>query len=473
MKPESPVPEFAVVGHPNEGKSSVLSTLAEDDTVPVSPVPGETRECRRFPVFIDHREVIAFIDTPGFQNPRRTLDWMRNYDGPLPQMLRAFIEAHRMDPAFRDDCRLLEPLSRGAGIIFVADGSRPLREVDRAEMEILRLTGLPRMAILNCKEEETAFLEDWQQAFRRHFNSTRLFNTLRATYGERMALLGSLRSMDQDLEPVLTEVIQVLERDWQAREEESADLILDLLEEVLTWTRTRILAQGQDPETVAAQMRDVFATWMRRREEVCRQRIRRLFRHHVFSLAPEAHSLLAQDLFARQTWKFLGLSRGQLITTGALGGAAVGAGMDLAHAGLTFGVFSALGGVVGATAAAWRGRELLSRLRLLGLRLDRRELTLGPVANPQLMYVLLDRSLLYYRWVINWAHARRERPLDEEERYRLERQGCLGDWPAAERRCCREYFQALTGKVGPEERSRCRHQLGNLLLEKMRSWAGR
>ena len=27
------IPEFAIVGHPNEGKSAVVSTLAEDDTV--------------------------------------------------------------------------------------------------------------------------------------------------------------------------------------------------------------------------------------------------------------------------------------------------------------------------------------------------------------------------------------------------------------------------------------------------------
>ena len=28
------IPVFAIIGHPNEGKSSVLSTLAEDDSVP-------------------------------------------------------------------------------------------------------------------------------------------------------------------------------------------------------------------------------------------------------------------------------------------------------------------------------------------------------------------------------------------------------------------------------------------------------
>ena len=53
---------------------------------------------------------------------------------------------------FRQDVELLLPLTQGAGIIYVVDGSRPVRGVDRAEMEILRLTGLPRMAILNSKD---------------------------------------------------------------------------------------------------------------------------------------------------------------------------------------------------------------------------------------------------------------------------------------------------------------------------------
>ena len=34
------VPTFAVVGRVNKGKSSVLATLAEDDSVRVDPRPG-------------------------------------------------------------------------------------------------------------------------------------------------------------------------------------------------------------------------------------------------------------------------------------------------------------------------------------------------------------------------------------------------------------------------------------------------
>ena len=166
------IPEFAIIGHPNEGKSSVLSTLAEDDSVRVSPIPGETVVCQTFPVRIDGREVIRFIDTPGFQNPRRVLQWLQAHQGPEASMLADFIAAHRYDSDFHDDCELLGPVATGAGVIFVVDGSRPIRHVDRAEMEILRLSGAPRMAVINCKDEETGYLDDWQNAFRRHFSAS-------------------------------------------------------------------------------------------------------------------------------------------------------------------------------------------------------------------------------------------------------------------------------------------------------------
>ncbi|MCA1787416.1 MAG: 50S ribosome-binding GTPase, partial [Desulfobacteraceae bacterium] len=55
------VPEFAVLGHPNEGKSSVVSTLAEDDQIRVSPVPGETTVCRTYTVTMDGQDIIRFV----------------------------------------------------------------------------------------------------------------------------------------------------------------------------------------------------------------------------------------------------------------------------------------------------------------------------------------------------------------------------------------------------------------------------
>ncbi len=67
------MPIFAVIGHPNEGKSSVVATLVENDQIRISPRPGETVQSMSYPVSIDGQDVIAFVDTPGFQNPVQTL----------------------------------------------------------------------------------------------------------------------------------------------------------------------------------------------------------------------------------------------------------------------------------------------------------------------------------------------------------------------------------------------------------------
>ena len=66
-------PRLAVVGHPNKGKSSLVATLAEDDSVGIGPTPGTTLRTREYPMTVDGRLLYTLIDTPGFQRARRVL----------------------------------------------------------------------------------------------------------------------------------------------------------------------------------------------------------------------------------------------------------------------------------------------------------------------------------------------------------------------------------------------------------------
>ncbi|MDH3346958.1 MAG: GTPase/DUF3482 domain-containing protein [Desulfobulbaceae bacterium] len=438
------IPEFAVVGHPNEGKSSVLSTLAEDDSVRVSAMPGETKECQTFPVSIDRREIIRFTDTPGFQNPQRNLQWMQEYKGSDETLIQDFITAHENDPDYHDDCRLLQPLLRGAGIIFVVDGSRPLRNMDKAEMEILRLTGCPRMAIINCKDEDTAWLSKWQSEFRKNFNSIRVFNSCRATYRERIALLESLKAIDQELQPVLDEVVAAFQVDWQARSKQVAELIVDLLEHALSYEKAVTLPPRADEKTLKDRLHQDYVELLRKQEKECQKRMRALYKHNIFNYELPYQSILREDLFSEKTWEFLGLNHLQLVMAGALSGAALGAGVDVAAAGLSFGVFSTLGGLLGAAGTAFKGRDFLSGTRLLGMRLDEQRLTIGPVKNIQLLFVLLDRQLLFYQHIINWAHGRREiTPSIPEEANLAAKLGYTANWKRAQRSVCERFFKEL------------------------------
>ncbi len=443
---KSVVPIFAVIGHPNEGKSSVLSTLAEDDSVRISHIPGETTECRDFPVIIDGREILRFIDTPGFQNPCNTLNWMKNYSGPEKDLVTDFIRAHRNDSAYDDDCELLRPLLDGAGIIFVVDGSRPIRNVDRAEMEILRIIGRSRMAIINSKEDNTAYLDSWQNEFRKHFNSIRIFNSNRATYAERIALLESLKAIDQELQSVLEVVISAFQQDWAVRNHSTAVALVAMLKKIMAYQQTVECPDSSTEVALRDRLLEKYHFFVTGEEKKTYQQIRSFYKHNIFNYDLPAHSILQEDLFSEQTWQFLGLSRTQLVLAGAASGAAIGAGVDVAHAGLTFGVYTAIGGVFGAVGTFLKGQDLFSGAHLLGIKLDHNELQVGPVKNIQLLYILLDRSLIFYSHIINWAHGRRDYSQGAPTQEKLDiKQGYTSDWNRNKRQTCEAFFKELQG----------------------------
>ena len=465
------IPEFAIVGHPNEGKSSVLSTLAEDDSVRVSPTPGETTECRTFPVVIDGVEILRFTDTPGFQNPRRVLHELQAFADRGPESIPLFLEAFRGDPEMRDDCELLLPAARGAGVIYVVDGSRPVRNIDRAEMEILRLTGRPRMAVINCKGDDTAHLAEWKDAFRKTFNSNRVFNAHRATYAERILLLEALKGIDQDWQGPLDLVVSAFKKDWAARNDRTAGLILGLLADCLAFRVTGDISPGRDEGLLRKRLHEDYTAAIRKKEKAAHLQIRSLFKHNIFNYDLPPCSILHEDLFNERTWRFLGLNKRQMAVAGALSGAAVGAGIDLAHAGLSLGLFTTLGGAIGTAGALFGGRRLSARTRLLGVGLGSEQVQVGPNASVQFLHVLLDRALLFYAHIINWAHGRRDSPGDGNpaEGAQAYPPGVRsGQWQASSLKVCRAYFQAL--REGNEERGEIEEKsLQKILTEALMS----
>ena len=462
------VPVFAVMGHPNEGKSSVVSTLTEDDFVPISAVPGETRRCVSYAITLDGEPLARFVDTPGFQMPVPTLRWMKSYSGPPGRMLEDFIRLHRDDPRFADECELLRPLLDNAGIIYVVDGSRPPRANDEAEMEILRLTGRPRMAVINAKSDETAYLDEWKAAFAKTFNVNLQFNAHRATFRERIELLEALRHIEQEWGAPLKRVVTALREDWNGRLEACADTILLMLEKALTLTLEEISRAEEEGERqrVRERLTAEFQKQLTRLEEACRSELKGRFLHNVFAVDLAAETVAAQDLFSEETWEALGLTRKQLSIALATVGAATGAALDVAAAGISFGVFTLGAGALGAL-AGWSGTRPLSRLKVdigpFSRELGGCRIQVGPLKNPQLMFVLLDRALIYFQCVSNWAHARRETPtlaLPEGK------QGLTAGWDRERRRLFESYLAALRqGETG--KRDALRPELRRTLVRVM------
>jgi GTPase Era involved in 16S rRNA processing len=443
-------------GAPERGQVIGGRDLTENDRIAIDKRAGTTTTTDEYPVIIDGSTVLTFIDTPGFQNPSDILEWFQAH-ADEPDLAGAFVAAFGDDPMFSHDCALLRPVANGAGIILVVDGSKRIKEKDRTEMELLRLTGRPRMAILNNLTKVEKHMPAWQDALNKSFNSVREFNAHRATYAERIALLGALKTIDQRWEPTLDKTIRAFESDWDRRIEQSADSIIELLREALSKRVTRvvkvddIVSEGQR-EAIQQQLTLALQQALRQFEVDAQQAIRKHFRHNVWDLPP--NSLLAKDLFSEEVDSALGLKQRQLAVAGAAAGALSGGAIDVGLGGATLGAAALVGGLVGGALGVLSGSALakLDIQRTLGVE----RFSLGPVSNPRFPFVLLDRITLYAARAMNWSHGRQA--ADEAALQRVpdkqvggERGFTEGLTPEQHRILARFFAAARRGKEGPQQ----------------------
>lgn len=417
------VPAFAVVGRVNMGKSAVLATLLEIDDnelIRVSPTPGETTRCQAHRVVFGGRECVRFIDTPGFSQPVEAMREIQRLHGdgvPGLDAIRAFIAA--AGDRFADEKRLLEPLADGAGVLYVVDPARPLRDDFLAEMEILRWTGRPRLALLNRRGDIRGPDEEaWKTRLGGAFNLTRTFDAHHARYEERLRLLRALLEIEEQHRSALTETIQLVENEWRTRREEAAEALLGFLEEALL---LRVSAAFDEKDLALPSRKARGGDALAKRyfnelaalESKCCEALLRIHRHHLLQADADPSRYQGIDLESRETWRKWGLSRAQLIAVSSALGASAGLALDAGTAFFSHGAGTALGALLGGGAAWFKGGSL-PHLRVDlrgGLKLGSgggRTLVIGPPRNPNFPWILLDGMLVRYRHILARAHGRRD-----------------------------------------------------------------
>ncbi len=406
----STVPKFAVVGHPNKGKSSIVATLAEDDSITISSDPGTTTRARTFPMRVDGEPVYELIDTPGFQRAREVLAWLQAHDRGAEShaaLLRQFVEAHRADERFRDECELLTPILAGAGILYVVDGAHPYSREYEAEMEILRWTGQPRMALINLIGSGD-HVEEWRRAVDQFFAIVRVFDALRADFSKRIDLLRAFGELHEPWAPALRQATDILVAERQRRRDRAALEIADLLTYSLTLTRKARIDGDQVDSALAERLSGELKNTIRERERRTRRAVQEIYQHAHVRLEETQNEMLVEDVFSERIFSLFGLSATQLAISGAASGAAAGGGLDLIFGGMSLGLAAAIGAAIG-TGGALLGANKMAKVKVLGAPLGGSELHVGPIADMNFPWVLLGRAMLHHGLVAERNHARREK----------------------------------------------------------------
>jgi len=406
------IPVFAIVGHPNKGKSSIVSTLSQDESVAISPIPGTTAGNRRYPMAVDGEILYELIDTPGFQRARVVLEWVRGHARSAMERadtVRRFVDEHHGDPRFTAECSLLAPILEGAGILYVVDGSRPFGEDYEAEMEILRWTGQPSLALINMIGDSD-YSKDWEKALGQYFRIVRVFNAMTADFDRRVQLLLAFGEIREEWRDALRKAVRILREEQARRRGLSARVIAEMLARMLTHVRRRRLAAHEVMDDARDDLLQAYKQDLAVMEQRCRNEVEQVYNHSNLERHEPLVQLLDKDLFSRQTWLLFGLTRQQLIATGALGGAAAGSVIDLAVHGASLLLGSGLGAVAGGV-SAWLTSDRIANIKVLGHALGGKEISIGPMRNINFPYVVLGRALLHHRMIEERTHAHRG-PLD-------------------------------------------------------------
>ncbi len=410
-------PSFAVVGRPNKGKSSIVATLARDDSVYIDPHAGSTDRTERFPMVVGDETLYLLYDTPGIQRSREVLAWLEEHGGDAssrPRTVRRFLEQHRGGERFREACEMLEPIVAGAGIIYVVDGSCPFGPDYEPEMEILRWTGNPSLALINPIHDDD-YVQAWRDGLSQYFRTVRVFDAHHAEFAKQLELLELFGHLDPDWRGAIDQAVAALtvERDQQHRA--ASVEIADFIAGAMAYSVSQPLPEGIAEEPVRKIIASRYQTHLVKEEKNCRKRVEELFHYHHLERSEAVIPLEDNDLFNVERWYLWGLSRRALLQVATASGALVGGGAGMAVDAATGGLLGGLGTLLTGAGGAALGRygavkyaDEIGQLRVRGIPTGGSTLCYGPSRNPNFPFVLLGRALEHHRLLARRTHAHRE-----------------------------------------------------------------
>lgn len=376
----------AVVGHTNTGKTSLLRTLAYDQTFgQVTDAPGTTREVISLPVFLDGRPALSWFDTPGLEDSVGLRDWIDGLSDPAKRLdgvdrVERFLNDPQARAHFEQESRVLAQVLKSDALLYVVDARDNVLAKHRDELHLLQSCGKPVLPVLNFVASSQANPQPWIDVFARHAMHIHLsFDTISPPINGQQAMYDTLGQLLGARQTVLRALGQEAARQRCQRLRAAVSLLASLC----VTSASRHCRAQDEPDAVAA------ATGLLEQEVRAdeRQFVTDLLKLYQFS----EHDYLPQttgwdgsswstDLFDKQTLKALGIDLGK----GAAVGGAIGATFDVLTAGLSLGAGTAIGATAG---SAWQGvgrwgKDLKAKM------LGQRELMVGDAA----LVVLVKRN---------------------------------------------------------------------------------
>lgn len=387
--------DIVFLGEVNDGKTTIVSCLVEDEHAVISPEPGTTKIAHAHQLLNQRGEtVLQAWDTPGFEETDDLHAWFaKRRDVTEYNLAERFVTEHQHDPRWSRDVELLKPIARGALVVFVAASNRKPQITDRKQLEVVRAVGADRIALINQKPGPRDFTEEWNQILKREIGVVRSFQPITAGIEDRLNLLTKLADCSDTHRERIEQARQELERDWESRIE---DLARAMIRAVMRATRLKVVSM-RGPEDAERQLQRKLNDV----EHDFRERAKQLFNHTKLEFESE---FFAAQITNQAFWKVygLGMTKWNAGLYGAIAGGATGAALDLAVGGASLGLSTLIGGATGGILAASAVHVPFVH-RQLGAEAHEARLH----NRSQVVNALTDRMIIFARCLLRVSHGHR------------------------------------------------------------------
>lgn len=406
--------EIVFIGETNDGKTTIVSSLIEDENAVISPSPGTTKKAHRHSLPDANGKTIFYVwDTPGFEETDDLHAWFMGNASRTDNLAAEFIRAHQNDPHWERDLELLRPIASGALVVYVAASNRRPQSTDQKQLELIRISGANRIALINQKPGKD-HAAAWREVLKREIGIVKSYSPLTAGIRQRLELLDKLADCTESHGESIREARDWLARDWQDRLEDLSRMMLSTIYKTSQVSAFSRESRSDAEEKLGGKIKEI--------ETKFRKNARELFHHKSLRIDSK---FFRANLNTCETWKLfgLGLSRNKAIRLGTVVGAAVGLAFDVPAGGWFLGIPTLTGAGVGAVLATAyvytpfgkgkavkKGFEAVVELR------------------SQMPSALLDRMIIYARCMLRVSHGARPQEAIQAETKTDERLGVVDAW---------------------------------------------
>ena len=234
--------KIAIVGIPNEGKSSFVSTLAYNDGISVSSNSGETTLSSKHSLKIGSEVVYELYDTPGFDDDEGVLNYINDNKmkySDIYELIRSFIKENTEENTFFKDVEILKVLMEKPIVVYIVNSSVKYNSNFDDSLKIIKKFNLPSFIIYNQHDEnknEKASLGDIEK---KYFISSFEYNVLNSNFNNKIDFLEMLEKniQDKNLKNQLCKSIEILNKDFKRRLDFSYQELSDRFYKIINHTK--------------------------------------------------------------------------------------------------------------------------------------------------------------------------------------------------------------------------------------------